>query len=91
MFYVLLTLIILFIMKKKLVVMLLAGSAVAMSPACKKKDGDVAKTYTCTCTGATGVTPLQNVSEADKTSKQGQPCGGASGTLAKNVGTWSCE
>ncbi|GHT67638.1 hypothetical protein FACS189452_05730 [Bacteroidia bacterium] len=81
-------------MKKKLVVMLLAGSAVAMSPACKKKDGDTAKTYTCTCTGATGatgVTPLQNVSETDKTSKQGQPCGGTSGTLAKNVGTWSCE
>ena len=43
-------------MKKYLVVMLLAGGVAAMSTACKKKD-DGAKTYTCTCIGATGVTP----------------------------------
>jgi hypothetical protein len=79
-------------MKKYFVLMMLAGGIAVLPQSCKKKDGGDPKTYTCTCNGATGVTPLQNVSETDKAAKQGQPCGdGTSGTLAKNVGQWSCE
>ncbi|GHT67302.1 hypothetical protein FACS189452_04740 [Bacteroidia bacterium] len=79
-------------MKKYLVLMLLAGGAVAMSPACSKKDGDVAKTYTCTCSATAGKPADQTgLSEAQKNALQGSPCGGTSASLAKGVGTWSCD
>ncbi|GHT81871.1 hypothetical protein FACS189467_6610 [Bacteroidia bacterium] len=74
------------VMKKYLVLMLLAGCAVAMSPACKKKDGDP-KTWTCTCEGRNPTLASANgLTDAQKAAYEAQCTDDGASSLAKNVG-----
>ena len=69
--------------------MLLAGSAVAMSLSCSKKD-DPAKTWDCTCNAPNPEAARTNQTEAQKNALLQSSCNSTSSTLAKNTGTWTC-